>query len=741
MKRKILDTIGMIIITIVIAIFNVIIGANEKGLRTLPISIMLFIAITYLIARKIILKQKIVIKNKIDIFVLLFMCSTLLPLIFKTYCTYQGTVEFILKYFFVYAIYLVVRNTVDSKNKVNIIIAVTTISSLIIAILGIDIQNQKYFNWLIEKLNLKYTESYAFVSTFGYANTVAIYFSFCIFLAINQIQNLNKKKAKILYGIYIIIALYVISQTVSRTVFVLLALAVIIYFTLYYIQNILQNKKKLKKIALIVIVVAMIFITFVFTIGTKVSKPFEFSDSIYQRNFNYNFEPNQNYTIELELDIENVAENHGIDVEVEILEINPYFNQKILAAKQVKSGKRNLTLNFTTTESLYQIDMLILNGYNEKITINKCYINGKEYPINYKFLSYEIGKALSMYSANDKSIKQRIDFWKDCIKISKDHPIIGQGGNTWKKLSQAVQDYPYGMKETHSYFFELLISYGIVGVVLYLLLIIYFNIKLLKECITNKEQRKYKLSILFGLNLIILHSIFFDFDMSFLVIMLIVFVYLAILMYDSKETIQKLKVLDYCILIFLSFIFIILIFANVAKYCATDKNLKRTLGFYDASYQYDYINESIKKENSYIYNLKEIQNLMTNEPYFYQNELYAKYWNLLLKNLKNLTDNQIINYIMFINNQYRTAKFITPMYIDTILTRVYIMQKAYLTLESMNYTNQDLINQIEALKQIIKDEYEVNIVNINDKERNGAKQENIDNIVEQYEKMLEKINL
>ena len=159
MKKKVLDIIGMIIISLVILIFSFIIGANEKALRILPISIMLFIAILYLIMRKIILKQKIVIKNKIDIFVLLFMCSTLLPCVFKTYCTFQGTVEFILKYFFVYSIYLVVRNTVDSKNKVNALIAVTILSSLIIAILAIDIQHKQYFSWLIGKLDTIFTKS------------------------------------------------------------------------------------------------------------------------------------------------------------------------------------------------------------------------------------------------------------------------------------------------------------------------------------------------------------------------------------------------------------------------------------------------------------------------------------------------------------------------------------------------------------------------------------------------------
>ena len=80
------------------------------------------------------------------------------------------------------------------------------------------------------------------------------------------------------------------------------------------------------------------------------------------------------------------------------------------------------------------------------------------------------------------------------------------------------------------------------------------------------------------------------------------------------------------------------------------------------------------------------------------------------------------------------------MYIDTILPRVYIMQNVYLKLKNMNFDNQEIKKQIEELKQIINDEYEVNIVNIKDKERNGSAQENINNIVKEYEKILEKIN-
>ena len=51
MKKKILDIIGMIIISIVTTVFSVIIGANEKRLRTLPLCILLFIICASMLSR------------------------------------------------------------------------------------------------------------------------------------------------------------------------------------------------------------------------------------------------------------------------------------------------------------------------------------------------------------------------------------------------------------------------------------------------------------------------------------------------------------------------------------------------------------------------------------------------------------------------------------------------------------------------------------------------------------------
>ena len=68
------------------------------------------------------------------------------------------------------------------------------------------------------------------------------------------------------------------------------------------------------------------------------------------------------------------------------------------------------------------------------------------------------------------------------------------------------------------------------------------------------------------------------------------------------------------------------------------------------------------------------------------------------------------------------------------------MKNAYVKLSEKNYSNEELKSQIEELKQIINDEYKVNIENIKAKERNGCTQEYIDNISEQYEKIMADVN-
>ena len=119
--------------------------------------------------------------------------------------------------------------------------------------------------------------------------------------------------------------------------------------------------------------------------------------------------------------------------------------------------------------------------------------------------------------------------------MSADSPIVGNGGNTWKNMSRAVSEYRGALKESHSYFFELLISYGIVGLFAFLILVIYFFWKIFKQCKNDPEKCKEKLLIALGLLVLVVHT-FIDFDMSFILIQLMVYVFFAVLIKDEQET-------------------------------------------------------------------------------------------------------------------------------------------------------------------------------------------------------------
>ena len=110
------------------------------------------------------------------------------------------------------------------------------------------------------------------------------------------------------------------------------------------------------------------------------------------------------------------------------------------------------------------------------------------------------------------------------------------GGNGVK-----VGDYLYYAKEGHSYILEVWMSFGIIGILAYIF-IISITLKngtdLLKN--TNKNNEKYKtfLSIIVGLSFIIVHSIM-DFDMSYLIIEMVFYMFIAII--NDNDRNLKLK--------------------------------------------------------------------------------------------------------------------------------------------------------------------------------------------------------
>ena len=725
MKLKIYNLtnkVSMLLIIVVIVTFNLIIGGNEKALRVLPIGIFTGLFFLLLFTKKVFYKEKII-KSKIDIAVTIFMITLAFPLIFNTYCSMQGTVEFIIKYFFVYSMYLLVRNVVDSYKKASILIATTVFSSLIIIVLGIDLLHGQYFKWLLEILDLWYGTDYRITSTFGYANAVSIYIAFCAFLSINQIENSKKTIVKILYGIYIVLATYIIYISYSRLVLILYIALLIIYFSAKIINKIKHNKKLLIGLATSVIGLLLLFVLYI-VIAMQIPGPYTVKTPV---KFNKEFQPNTEYVFTFDFDI--ISDEHDdSNPQFIMYEVNKYFKETEIARMPLSRTKNIHQIKIKTSEDIYYIQFEILNNYNKKIVINSCYINGEEYYCTYKYIPHTISRVINSLSLKEKSIVQRLQFYENCLRIAKDSPIIGHGGNTWKKLSMAYEDDTYAVKETHSYFFELSISYGIVGVIAFTSILVLVGIYFIKQ---SREIKKQYLSIFVGLAMLIIYNFVFDFGMSFVVIILTAFLYIAILQIERKEEL-KTEILEYISLLMIGTVVVILLGANLAKYVVNDSSIKCNLSYYNAEYKFNEIKD--KEKN----NLEKIKSFITEEPYYAQNYVYELYWNAIFENYTKYTEEELYRYIDFGIETFKTIRCVSPVYFSTIFERANVMAEVIKKLEQIEAIEKGKIDQV---KEIMTQEYYTNKEFMLDDSRNNQSKSECEKSIRDYKNILKAVNI
>lgn len=62
-----------------------------------------------------------------------------------------------------------------------------------------------------------------------------------------------------------------------------------------------------------------------------------------------------------------------------------------------------------------------------------------------------------------ETFQDRIVYYKDAVKIIKDHPVIGTGGQGWNSVYRQYQPYNYSSSLIHSQYLQILVEAGIVG--------------------------------------------------------------------------------------------------------------------------------------------------------------------------------------------------------------------------------------------------------------------------------------
>lgn len=127
------------------------------------------------------------------------------------------------------------------------------------------------------------------------------------------------------------------------------------------------------------------------------------------------------------------------------------------------------------------------------------------------------------------SVYERLIMYKDASKIWREFPIFGGGGGAWEALYEKYQSYPYQSAQTHSFVTQLLVEVGLVGTVGILAFIgcilISFAIKFKK--MDERNKKKYIFYFIVPIT-ILLHSLI-DFEMSYLLYVILVFMCMGVL--------------------------------------------------------------------------------------------------------------------------------------------------------------------------------------------------------------------
>ncbi len=714
MKTNILDKIGFIVIITTILLLNLFIGSNIKDpIWVIQVAVSIF-AFIYLVIKKARKETNLIIKSKIDIAVLIFMFSIIIPYIANTYVSLEGTINFILKYWSVYGFYILVRNIIVNNRKFELFIKCVIWSSVIPILFGIDKMTFDIAEPFLDFINAVKIEDSRMISTFGYANTLAAYLALTTVLSIACYRNSKGKKIKIAYGLYIIVASITILLTQSKMVFAIIGIILV-----GFIFKGIKDRKIAKKWILLGILATILFFVYFF-IAIQIPKTLEITEKE-KTCVIRGIEPNSEYTFTLEIETE-TDKNYDC-FEINIVEVNRYFAEKNLGRISLGKFSGTKTINIQTTDLVDHIEIRISNLLEKKITVSELKINNKPYILEYKIIPEEVVRVFTTFNFKNPSVWQRADYWSDGFKIVKKHGLLGAGGNAWRILYGQEQDYLYYAKEAHCYLLEIWMSFGIIGILSYLFVLAITmknSIEWVKKSKEDRASCRNKLATIIGISIIILHS-FMDFDMSYLIIEMVIFAFIAIANNDDIGLKNKCKFVDWIIIIIMSVIIIGNVLGFIASIVEDETWVKSSkLASWITRYQY---NKIVYLENNQLdaeEKIELIKEFIKKEPYVYQNIMYEIGSRSIINTInKENIDDKIKDIEFFINIWENVPRDRT--YEVTELqkrTEIFLAFAENLIQKSKEMQNNKLIDCAEKILDIIYKEYDENIEKVFDYNKN-----------------------
>ncbi len=599
---KIMDI--LIIITLVIC--NLMIGSPLRYNIDIPCLIISIVAIIYFIFS--IKEKKKIELNRFDLFVIALTFSTLIPLIANSYIRFRYTLEYILRYVSAFNVYLIIKQYLKKdRNKMNIIINIITIMSIITIFFGIDMMTSNtldgFYNNIIKAPNVTNQSKERMLSLFKYPNSFCTYLGIALFVSIGAYLSSKEEKnsdkiKKVLYTNAIFMQLFGIVMTFSR-----LGWIIIFGLLIFYAVCIKDKWKDILKVLGFSGANAFIYFCF-FNKALNNGKYFAiWSLLIVQNIVQFVVLLKQNYFIKMVKKI-NLKFIWGIFILGCITIIICYLkapNELVLfnsSTSQKQYRKTNIVvegnkeyrfkINLTTKSNKKDNFGIYINEFNEreeKINENKNIfyelIDGEielvvKTKSDTKFLSImflcakpdENSKMIvhSVYM-NDKEIKVYykllpISFVTRLEKIRFDSASVDIRFSYIQQAINIIKENPlfglggYAWRDffitdvnlqsvaEHCYPLQLFMQNGILSIWIYLYLIFLIVYKMIKT-IKNKEKDIIKISFFMSLFLLILHSLF-DFDMYFQIMLIEMYIGFAIINLDEAQE-AKCRKLLYCI--------------------------------------------------------------------------------------------------------------------------------------------------------------------------------------------------
>lgn len=598
-KQITFEKVYFIILCLNILLLNIAVGStHDAPNRTFTQFFIILETLIYIIITKIKKQERILIKGKIDIAVIAMMVITFVPLICKTYCSLSYTIEISIIYFTVYSMYILVRNLVTTPKRKNIFINVMLLSSTIIIIFGIDRINFSVFQKFYDISLSSQVFDARMTSTIGYWNAVFAYIVSLMIIALGKYLSIENKKVAGLYAMYICFAMYAFYFCNSRAGMIIFALVFIAYLiklkninkavqsilllictyglvlafdkintaynthitviagviidliTTYVFSKVLKRIenteiKNAKRNAIIIIAILIVGGTTYIAIAKNYSKPFElkkWGNSVIL----YDLKNNNKYKVKLDL-----TAKTGEQLTVKVFQIDSRRARQCIYEQTYIAKDGKVVEEFeieTNQENLDKVQIQFVSVDKSEWILNKIYVNEKEDIVNYKYLPNSLMRLTKTLSFNNLSVAERLSMYKSGFQLFLEHPIVGNGAKTFANMYEKVREYGYGTMEVHSFYMDILMDYGIIGIITCFSIIgitIYNFIK-------RKDKNNIVTIVIFTSWIFAAIHTMFDFDLAYMLTLANFYIVIALINEEDKNITKNTKLVEYAVIVIMA---------------------------------------------------------------------------------------------------------------------------------------------------------------------------------------------